>query len=155
MGETKCGAISVTYTVVGQDLNTGPSLTVMASGLQLQRESPVLPAFGIECEPLPSPAQALKQYSKAVAPLSSSEAQLIHLHWPGSPHIYSIPAVSVYHQAQGHSGSYSDSTNSWGTLKAQASRLEGALKPLAWRGPVPRRPVMGIIGHYQLQCCPH
>lgn len=22
-------------------------------------------------------------------------------------------------------------------------------------GPVPKRPVMGIIGHYQLQCCPH
>lgn len=34
------------------------------------------------------------------------------------------------------------------------SKLEGALKPTG-RGPIPKRPVMGIISHYQLQCCPH
>lgn len=89
---------------LGRDLNTDPSLTIMASGLQSQRESPVLSVFGIECEPLPSPAQALKQYSTAVTPLSSSEAQLIYISSPGSPRIYSIPVVSIFRQAQGHRG---------------------------------------------------
>lgn len=89
---------------LGQDWNAGPSPTVMASGLQLQRESPVLSLFGVEREPLPSPAQALKGVLRLLTPLSSSESQLIYIRLPGSPRMYSIPVVSIFHQAQGQRG---------------------------------------------------
>lgn len=70
-----------------QDLNAGPSLTIMASCLQLQLEPSVPSVSGAEFKPLPFPAQALKQCSEDAAPQRGSEPQLIYISSPGSPRI--------------------------------------------------------------------
>lgn len=49
-------------------MNAGLSLTITAHGLQVQLKSTILSKFSFELEPLPSPAEALIQYSKGKLP---------------------------------------------------------------------------------------
>lgn len=139
-------------------MNAGLSLTIAAHGLQVQLKSTILSKFSFELEPLPSPAEALIQYSKGELPHGEAQkhslftsvclaarAIIRFLLCLSSAKLRAIVGIKLTAQQLGHTQDIAETE----------SKLEGAPRPLAWRGPVLKRPVMSIIGHYQLRRCPH
>lgn len=138
-------------------MNAGLSLTITAHGLQVQLKSTILSKFSFELEPLPSPAEALIQYSKGELPHGevqkhslftsvclAARAIIRFLLCLSSAKLRAIVGIKLTAQTAGAHSRH----------RRNRKQIGGGTETLGLEGPVLKRPVMSIIGHYQLRCCP-